>query len=259
MQTTSDVWKRIVATGDFNLESVAIVYGATGSDINGTDGSDSTGSYKEYATITAPEIDGGLLQGDALAVGNTISNRLNFTLMTTDTIPKSARIRIKGRVVNNEETSEYIDFGTFWIDHREQTDDLIDIEAYDAMKMGNQAYADDSQALNWPKDIKTVVQRIAVQMGVSIDSRTVTEIINDSVGDLQIITKPNEGDTLLTILGHIAEILGGNWIITPANELRYVQLTRPVEIRGYLLDHEDNIITTNDGTRLLWQGEAIDD
>lgn len=260
MQDTSQTWKDIVATNEFHLESVAFVYGATGDDPNGQDGIDTIGSYKVYATITAPNIDNSILSGNSLSVGNVNSGRLTFTLMTTDTIPKSARITIKGRVTDGNSTSEFISFGTYWVDHRTYKDNLIDIEAYDAMKMGNQAYADNSQTLNWPKPIKTVVTRIAEQMGVDIDSRTMTDIINNSaVGDLEIITKPGDDEVLLDVLSHIGEILGGNWTITPNNELRYVQITTPITIKGYLLDQEENIITTEQGNKLLWKGDEGSD
>ena len=260
MQDTSQTWKDIVATNEFHLESVAFVYGATGDDPNGQDGIDTIGSYKVYATITAPNIDNSLLSGDSLSVGNVNSGRLTFTIMTTDTIPKSARITIKGRVTDGNSTSEFIPFGTYWVDHRTYKDNLIDIEAYDAMKMGNQSYADNSQTLNWPKPIKTVVTRIAEQMGVDIDSRTMTDIINNSaVGDLEIITKPGDDEVLLDVLSHIGEILGGNWTITPNNELRYVQITTPITIKGYLLDQEENIITTEQGNKLLWKGDEGSD
>ena len=259
MRTTSQTWKDIVANGEFDMESVARIYGATGDDTNGVAGSDSRGGYKEYGTITAPVITRSLLSGDALSVGNAIAGQLKFTIMTTDTIPKSAMIVIRARVKKGSSVSEWLEFGTFWLDHRTVTDNLTDIEAYDAMKKGNQTYADNSQALVWPKTIKVVVQRIAEQMGIAIDSRTIADVINAEVGNLNIITKPTDDMSLLNILGNIGGILGGNWIITDENKLRFVQLTSPVEIKGYLLDHEQNIVTTDAGNRLLWHGESEED
>lgn len=256
MRTTSQTWKNIVAKGEFNMESVARIYGATGSDTNGTSGSDSRGSYKEYATITAPIITRALLSGDAISVGNTISSQLNFTVMTTDTIPKSAMIVIRARVKNNNSVSEWLEFGTYWIDHRSKNDELTDIEAYDAMKKGNQGYSDNSQSLSWPKTIKVVVQRIAQQMSVSIDSRTTTEIINSSIGDLNIVLKPNDDEVLLDVLRHIGEVLGGNWTITDDNQLRFVTTVSPPDETYYIVDEAHNLIKTEQGDYLIHEGES---
>jgi len=242
------------------MESVARIYGATGTDENGVDGVDGNGdSYKEYATITAPVISRSLLSGDALSVGNAIAGQLKFAVMTTDTIPKSAKIVILARVKDDENVSEWLEFGTFWIDHRTVTDSIIDIEAYDAMKKGNQPYPDDSQTLNWPKTIAVVVTRIAEQMDVEIDSRTVTDVVNNSaIGGLNIITKPTDDMSLLIILQRIGEIIGGNWIITADNELRFVQIISPTDVNGYLLDHASEIVTTLAGNKLLWRGGIED-
>lgn len=257
MQNTTSTWKEIVANGEYNLQTVALVYGATGTDPNGTAGSDSIGAYKEYATITAPVITRALLSGDAVSVGNTIAGSLSFTLMTTDTIPKSARIKIKTRPTDGTNYGEWIEQGTFWIDHRTVTDDLIDIEAYDAMKMGNQAYADDSQSLNWPKTISTVVNRIAVQMGVSIDSRTIDNTLdNPYVGGLNIVLKPDDNETLLDVLKHIGEVIGGNWTITPENKLRFVEIVYPPNVTNYIIDEAHNRITTRQNDYLIWKGTS---
>jgi len=240
------------------MEAIALIYGASGSDPNGTAGSDAGGSYRQYATITAPIITRGLVAGDQLSVGNCIAGTLDFTIMTTDNIPKSAKIKIKARPTDGVTFGEWLEFGTFWVDTRSKSDDLIDIAAYDAMKMGNQAYSDNSAALSWPKTIGTVVTRAAQQMGVSIDSRTASYVVNSSFGSLDIITKPSDDMTLLDILGYIGGVLGGNWTITPENKLRFVPLvTRPVESYN-IVDSRYNKITTDQGVYLKWQGAADD-
>lgn len=254
MRSMTLAWKKVVANGEFNMESKVRIYGATGSDPNGTAGSDSRGSYKEYATITAPIITRALLSGDSISVGNTISSQLNFTLMTTDTIPKSAMILVLGRAYDDQYSGGWFYFGTYWIDHRTVNDDLIDIEAYDAMKKGNQVYSDNSSTMSWPKTIQTVVVRIVQQMGVSIDS-TVTALFSQ-VGNLNIITKPNDDMTLLDILKYLGEVIGGNWIITDDNKLRFVALASPPEETNYIIDEAHNFITTEQGDYLIHTGES---
>ena len=95
MRSRSDTWAQLTAQGEFRMEAIALIYGATGNDPNGTAGSDAGGSYRQYATITAPIITRGLVAGDQLSVGNCIAGTLDFTIMTTDNIPKSAKIKIK--------------------------------------------------------------------------------------------------------------------------------------------------------------------
>ena len=229
MRSTSQTWQNIVSNGEFHLESVALIYGATGNDTNGTSGSDDRGSYKQYATITAPIISRSLTSDSALSVGNCNASTLKFTIMTTDSIPKAAMIVIKARVtkpkpVAASDYGEWLEFGTFWVNTRTTNEDLTYIEAFDAMKMANQAYSDNSQTLNWPKTISTVVTRIAEQMGVDIDSRTTAYLTSSGLGDLNIVTKPGDDWVLLDVLKYTAEIMGGNWIITHVNELRFVPL-----------------------------------
>lgn len=246
-----------MARGEFSLDTVVRVYGVTGDDPNGTPGEDIDGNYREYATITAPEIHHALIES-AISIGNCISGTLNFTLMTTDTLPKAAKIKVRSRVKSTDSDpvyAEWMDFGTFWIDHRTINENLIDLECYDAMKKGNQAYSDNSQVLSWPKTIATVVTRIAQQMNVSIDSRTQSAIINSDIGALNIITKPNDDEVLLDVLSHIGGIIGGNWCITPDNALRFIPLVSPPAATNYLLDSDYERITTDSGDFLLISGE----
>lgn len=262
MRTTSTTWKQLVQRGEFHMETVARIYGATGDDPNGVAGSDSRGAYKQYATITAPTIKHGLLPDKTLSVGNCVAGTLSFTLMTTDKLPKSAKVVIRSRVTDgklqNPTKSEWLEFGTYWIDHRQVNENLIDLECYDAMKMGNQAYDDDSQVVSWPKKIKVVLQRIATQMGVSFDSRTVDYVINSDFGDLNIVTKPNDDEVLLDVLGYIGGILGGNWYITEKNKLRFVQLiTRPPET-AFLLDSNYDYIQTDQDDYIIHEGESTE-
>ena len=220
MRSTSSEWNSIVADGEFHMQSVALVYGAAGGDSSGSSGA----GYKQYATITKPIISRNLIPDNSISIGNCISSTLKFAILTTDTIPKSAKIVIKGRPVKDNDYGEWLEFGTFFISKRSKNDNLTEIEAYDSMKKGNQVYNDDSQTLSWPKTITTVVIRIAQQIGVEIDSRTTSYLSTTGIGDLNIITQPNEDWVLLDILKYIGEIIGGNWTITPENKLRLVPL-----------------------------------
>lgn len=202
MRTLSNLWTMLAARDTTRLETVAV--------INGT----------EYSTITPPVANHSLLAGDMLTVGNCVASTLSFTVMTTNTIPKSAKVVIKCRLVDGSVYTSWYEFGTFYISKREVDDDLVSLECYDAMLKGNQPYGGSSDAMNWPKAMTTVVNTIASRMGVQLDSRTVI----NSNSNVYKCEYPGD-KTLLEVLGYIGACHGGNWIITPENKLRLVPLT----------------------------------
>lgn len=201
MRSLGTLWNTLAARDSTVLETVAV--------INNT----------EYSAITPPIINHSLMASDTLTVGNCIASSLIFTVMTTNAIPKSAKVVIKCRLVDGSSATSWFEFGTFWVSKRTVDDDLVTLECYDAMLKGNQAYGGSEDAMNWPKPMQTVLNTIASRLGVSIDSRT--SIRSDSTtykceypGDM----------TLLEVLGHIGACNGGNWIITHENKLRLVPL-----------------------------------
>ncbi len=232
MRNRSAAWMRLAARGNFRLETVAVINGV------------------EYSAITAPVIVNGLLPDKTLSVGNCISGTLRFTVKTNDVIPKSAEIVIKSRITDETTYSEWLEFGHFWIDKRTIIDDLdeklITLDCFDAMLKGNQPYVDNSQTMNWPKDMRTVVNRIAEQMGVQVDPRTVIRTGNDYV-----IYKPDDDVVLLDILRDIGSVHGGNWTITPENKLRLVPLVSAPPETFYIIDENYWRITTPEGDNLV--------
>ena len=202
MRTMSNLWSMLVARDSTVLETVAVI------------------NNVEYSTITSPVIHSSLLSSDTLSVGNCIASSLTFTVMTTDVIPKSAKVVIKCRLVDGSVYTTWYEFGTFYVSKREYDDDLVTLECYDAMLKGNQVYGGSSSPMNWPKPMQTVLNEIVSRMGITLDSRT--SIRSDSTN----YKCEYPGDmTLLEVLGYIGACNGGNWIITPENKLRLVPLT----------------------------------
>lgn len=234
MQQHSETWSRIVANGDFRLETVAVIDGA------------------EYSTITAPVITNGLLTDKKLSVGNCIAGTLEFSVMTNNPIAKSAQVVIKSRVTDETDYSEWLELGTFWVDHRsvdESLDEkLTTLACFDAMLKGNQPYVDNSQTVVWPKPMTTVVARICEQMGVPLDSRTVIK-----TGADYVVTKPDDETTLLDILSWIGQLHGGNWTITQQGKLRLVPLVSAPSETFYVIDENRRRIITPEGDNLAWR------
>lgn len=237
MRARSKIWQKLAARGRFSVQSKAIING------------------KEYTAISAPKINRQSMPS-VLSVGNCCSASLEFSVLLEegDSIPESAEIVIKSRLYEGDEdtkkVSEWLPFGTFYIDHRDDAyDGLVKIYAYDAMLKIDQKFVADSNynTLGWPLSMKAVVEYIANRIGVGIDPRTVIKTGSDYVVPL-----PSEL-TVRQVLGYIAQCHGGNWIITEENLLRLVPLVQIPNDTYHIIsaDFEDIIVPPEH--TLVWQ------
>lgn len=204
MQDRSPLWKELAAGGTFSLESIAEIGGV------------------QYASISAPVINRALFS-DALSVGNCVSATLQFSLLTHDTIPKSSKIVIQQRLTNGAKYSEWLPAGTFFVSKRtsDVVTGLLTFQCYDSMLKANAPYPlTDASEAEFPKPMTDCVTEIAVRMGVGVDPRTWDHI---QTGFEYVVPMPI-GLTMIKVLGYIAGVYGGNWIITPENKLRFVPL-----------------------------------
>lgn len=185
-----------------------------------------------------------------MLLGNCISASMKVSVLTDNVIPKSAPVIIKARIYDGNNTSEWLTFGTFYIDRREENSGLITLQCYDAMLKTNQGYVDPSDSqkrIGWPKSMKLVVEEIAERIGVEIDSRTVIK-----TSEPYQVAYP-EDYTMQQVLGFIGACHGGNWIITPENKLRLIPIISPPSETFDIIDYEYNKIYTDDGYKLVWQ------
>lgn len=199
MRQRSDIWVKL-AQGDFVFQAKAWV------------------GDKVYTEISAPKIDRSLMSSP-LSVGNCISSTLRISILTDDVLDAKVPIIIKGRLTDGKTVSEWLPFGTFFINQRSSYDGLWTLSCYDAMLKANQSYLSaDDDGTGWPKSMPDVVAEIAYRIGVSVDPRT---IIN--FGPDYNVPCPT-GLTMAQVLGYIGGCHGGNWIITEENALRLVPL-----------------------------------
>ena len=199
MQTTSATWKALWASGTAWLETKAV--------INSTD----------YTEISNPVINRALMQS-GLSVGNAVSSTCQFSVRTSDSIPRSAEVIIKARLNDGTAQSEWLNAGTFYISHRRRdpVTGILELECYDAMLKSNAEY---EASGSYPRAMATVVEEIADALGVDIDSRTTIE-----TGDAYMVSLPEPDTSINAVLCGIAAVHGGNWIITAAGELRLIPL-----------------------------------
>ena len=164
------------------------------------------------------------------------------------------------------EESEKIPVGTFFIYTREYNKDiakgntaenenenigLVTLQCYDAMLKANQLYitnptSDPQSRIGWAggKSMADCVTEIAARLGVSVDSRTrinsgsnykiqyPAHYVHSTDADTEtgaetIPSEQSSNYTMADVLRLIAAFHGGNWVITPANELRLIPLERP--------------------------------
>jgi hypothetical protein len=132
-----------------------------------------------------------------------------------------AEIKVYYRAKNNTQTSEWIAAGTYYIDTRAHNQsyngiDTLDITAFDAMMKAEEDYPDTEH--DWPVLDSYVINEIAAKLQVAVDTRTWNFVTQGYP-----INVPT-GYCMREVLEHIAGMYGGNFIITPANQLLFVPL-----------------------------------
>lgn len=146
-----------------------------------------------------------------------------------------------------ETHSEWIPKGVYYIDTREISrnsdgNDVMSFHGYDAMLFGEQPYPETSFA--WPTSDLNVVNDVAAKMGVPVDPRT-TAIINENY---QISLAA--GFTMREILGYIASMYVGSFVMTDTGKLRLVTILELPPETNYLIDTSGSAITFG-GDRIL--------
>lgn len=234
MRHRTERWVKLAARGRFTMEAKARI------------------GNVDYCKISAPKIDRSLMPSP-LSVGNCTSATLNLSILTDDEIKSTSPVVIMGRLTDGNIYSEWMEFGTFYINQRDTSfEGLVTIDCYDAMLKANQAYLDGSDtSANWPKTMKAVVEEIAYRIGVGIDPRT-----RINTGADYIVPYPS-GKTMIQVLGDIGACHGGNWIITEENLLRLVPLITAPDETFHVISHDYEKIKTSDGNLLIYKEQEI--
>ena len=194
-------------------------------------------------------------------VGGCLAAELEVKMMMPSaTIPRMAKVRPYVRVTDGTQTSEWIPQGIFYIDTRETTHndsglDVLTLHCYDAMLKSEADFP--STTISFPAKDYRVVQLIAYAMGLQssssasnhngIDSRT-KALMNNGSGNYNIALPV--GYSMREVLGNIAAMYAGNWIMTYDGKLRLVTLTELPEETNYLVDQAYDAITFG-GDRIL--------
>ena len=168
--------------------------------------------------ITNLKTDGALFAENDFSFGGCISRQFEMSFYPGNiTIPRMAKVQLYMQLTNGTQTSEWISKGIFYIDTREtDSNGLMKITGYDAMLKTEQDFIPTST----PQSMQATASQIATAIGVSLDSRCVFQNY-----DCQLVT----GYSMREILGFIAGVHGGNWIITDTGNLRLVRTSSSVD------------------------------
>ena len=213
-----------------------------------------------YTEITAPIIERSIFSSE-LGIGNCVSASCTFSVKANSAnIPKAAKVEIKAQVCTDDpsspttpEESDQISVGTFYVYTRDENKDIgmVTLQCYDAMLKANQLYitnptSDPQSRIGWDggKPMADCVTEIAARLGVAVDSRTQINTGQNYkiqypahyIQSTNVNTQTNEeittyeqtsNYTMADVLRIIGAVHGGNWVISPANELRLIPLVRP--------------------------------
>lgn len=258
MYTVSSLWNTLLADRKHQFE-ISVVIGESGRLITrqgdrilfGGESilvaqGDAESGYRENSLISVSTSRS--LFTDHPSVGNCISSELSCSILRPfGTFPRMAVVRPYVRITNGVQTSEWIPQGVYFIDTREtsQNDDgitVMDIHAYDAMLMTERDFPEVSHL--WPAEDSTVIFDIAEAIGVGVDDRT-WDVVDRGYN----ISYP-AGYSMREVLGNIAAMYAGNWIMTYDGQLLLVALNSIPDETNYLIDSQGFVITFG-GDRIL--------
>lgn len=231
MQSTSALYQTIIA-GDHWFETRLII--------------DGVGTYGEtdlFAMSTTHE-----MFHNSPTIGSAVAGEITVKMVYPQdvTIPAMAKLLPQVRACNATQQSEWISQGVYYIDTRERTvteygESVLELHGYDAMLKAEQMY--NGRITGDSTDIQ-MVNEIAYQMGVSVDSRT-TALMTAAY----TIPLPT-GYSYREVLGYIASMYVGCFIITDEGKLRLVSITELPPETNYLINEQGDAITFG-GDRIL--------
>lgn len=235
MQDTSGItnYDTIVGSGNYLVETKLVI-----NDVDyGEDEIFSLKTSRKLFTSSNP------------TVGNAVVGRLDAVIKIPNvTIPKAANIKPYIRVFNDSLTSGWLQKGDFYFYQRMIDEDsgTMSIIAFDALFRGNQAYPssslvwDDTHPYAWQ-----VVNEILGFLDITAESDTLTRLSNANY----VVQFPAQY-SMRDVLGSIAAMYGGNFIITNDGLLRLVGFA-DLPFETYYLVTGDGAPITFGGTKIL--------
>ena len=222
MQNTSDIenWDAIIASGDYRSEVKV--------NINGVDYYDGLREVTPFARAFR----------ENPTIGNAFAGELTVRLKQPgEDIPRMAKIIPYVRISNN-----YIDTRSV-----EKGINILTLHAYDAMMFAEADYP--SSTLEWsassPK-ARAVLDEICTYIGIELSDATKAKIPTTTP---YIVNFPGTL-SIREVLGSIAAMYGGNFIINKEGKLHLVEAADLPAETFYLVDEKGNYIVVG-GYKIL--------
>lgn len=177
---------------------------------------------------------------DVPTIGRAVSAEIDVEMLNPSVdIPTMARMELFVRACDAENESEWLPQGVFRIDTRQRTKtasglSILKIHGFDEMLKAEQAYPDSSH--EWPYQDILVVNEIAAAMGVQVDARTTAAM------NMNYTIPLPAGYTMREVLGFIASMYVGSFIITEEGKLRLITLLELPPETNLLIDQLGNPI-----------------
>lgn len=183
---------------------------------------------------------------EAPELGKAVAGEIDVEMLNpAEYIPKMAKIEVFARACNASSQSEWLPQGVFRIDTRKRSKtasglSILSLHGYDDMLKAEQMY--NGRITGDSTDIQ-MVNEIAYQMGVNVDARTTAMVTNGYTIPFPV------GYTYREILGYIASMYAGCFIMSDSGELRLVSLSE--------LPPETNHLITKTGEAITFGGVRI--
>lgn len=181
-------------------------------------------------------------------IGRAVASEISLTMLKPSAdIPDRAKLNLYTRICNSSQQSEWLPQGEFFIDTRQSSKnkdgiEVLTIHGYDAMLRAERDFS--SNTITGNSTDTAMVAAIASIMGVSVDARTYS-LMNKAY----TIPLPT-GYSCREVLGYVAAMYVGCFVITETGKLRLISLTELPPETNYLIDQIGDAITFG-GDRIL--------
>lgn len=182
-------------------------------------------------------------------IGSAVAGEIQIKMVYPQSvsIPTMAKLMPQVRVCNATQQSEWIAQGVYFVDTRERTvtdtgESVLELHGYDAMLKAEQPFQ--SNTITGDSTDVQMVNEIASIMGVEVDERTY-----DIMTAAYTIPLPT-GYSCREVLGYIASMYVGAFIITDEGKLRLASILELPPETNYLIDEVGDAITFG-GDRIL--------
>lgn len=246
MRTTSDLYKTLLADPAHVKENRLTIGGVI---------------YDESQIVSLSTSEP-LFAQDTVSIGGAVAREIDFAAFLDESVPKRAQIIHEVRLRLEDEVSEWLQKGVYYIDtrSRDPLTGVTTVHGFDAMLMAEQEWIPPAKD-KFPMDMKTAVELTAATLGLTIDPRTTFKTgdaykVDYPVADADESEEQQaKGLSIRQMWRWVAAAHGGNFIINDVGQLRLVPLNALPEETGYLVTEAGRPITFG-GVRILLNANA---